>query len=100
MRANCVTLCVLRCCSVNAKRHKVSDFYDNDSAEEHAETTEKLNNAVQTLRDAADAIVLLKDSNDTGSMSNDAYTALVNMLRELNNNYNIEQLVQDALADE
>lgn len=78
----------------------MSDFYDDESAEEHAEIMVKLDSAVQALTVTAEAIVLLKDSNDTGSMSNDAYTLLVGMLRELNNNYDIEQLVQDALADE
>lgn len=78
----------------------MSDFYDDESAEEHAETEAKLDSAVQALSVTADAILALKDSNDTGCMSNDAYMLLVDMLRQLNNNYNIEQLVQDALADE
>lgn len=79
----------------------MSDFYDDESAEEHAEIVAQLDAAVQALTVTADTLTQLKESNDTGSMSTDAYTALVDMLRQLNNNYDIEGLVQSALeADE
>lgn len=55
---------------------------------EHAEVMAKIKAAEKALRNAAKALTALQNSNDDiENISNDAYSELANMLRELQKDY-------------
>ncbi len=78
----------------------MTSFYDDASAAEHAEVIAKITAAEKALRNAARALALLRlNSDDIENISNDAYNELMNLMCKLSENYDIEAMAQDALAD-
>ncbi len=70
----------------DAERKEVLD-YIREAATNCLDTAMQLNN-------------LLTDSGDIADISNDAFVTLVNMMRKLSKNYDIECMVADALEVE
>jgi hypothetical protein len=78
----------------------MTSFYDDACADEHAEIIAKLKTTKKALQNAAKAITELQKSNDDiENISNDTYSVLVALLWKLRENYDIEAMAQDALAD-
>jgi hypothetical protein len=66
----------------------MTDFYDDESAEEHAEVLAKIKTAEKVLRATAKALAALRKSgDDIENISNDAYYELKDMLCELQKDY-------------
>jgi hypothetical protein len=78
----------------------MTNFYNDASAAEHAEVIAKITAAEKALRNAARALALLRLNNgDIVDISSDAYNELTNLMSKLSENYDIEAMAQDALAN-
>ena len=78
----------------------MTNFYDDACAAEHAEVIAKIRDAEKALRAAAKALALLRLSNDDiENISGDAYNELTSLMSKLSENYDVEAMAQDALAN-
>lgn len=67
---------------------------------ERKEVFDKVKNAAQVLLDTALQMnARLNDNDDIADISNDAYCDLVDMLKKLSTDYDIECMTADALVD-
>ena len=68
--------------------------------EERTEVLVKIKNAAQALLDTAMQLNnRLVDTGDVADISNDAYCDLVDMLKKLSKDYDVNCLAEDALVD-
>lgn len=74
----------------------MQDAYD----EERKEVFDKIKTAAQALLDTALQMnARINDNDDIADISNDAYCDLVDMLKKLSTDYDIECMTADALVD-